>query len=829
MDQKFVLQDAYLFWPEWKRFIFRIIFQVFVYCGLTISLFIVLLDIKQYFYLGILLVIFFIFILVKKNFSDSSLQQNYLKRAKINLAAFLSPQAKDILIASRQISLKKHINLPLACLFVCLNKPEVIDCLRYLDISNDKLLEIKNKILTQASIVAQSVPDFFLELTQQAIKEAKTLNQSSVTSFSLMLALYELKDNSVLDILDWFDVDKNDLSVAFAINLISHYKYVEPIRGLTDVSSSLFKPKRTRVNKSLTSRPTPTLDNFSIDFTDLAQRLKIGIMIGHLSEYEHLITILNRPGNRNILLVGPAGIGKETIVSYLAYNLVRNNVPNALRDYRLINLSFASLFKDTKTPFEACNRLTTIVHEVLANNDIILYLPQLHNYKLLMQEGGLSAFEALRPLFEAQSPIIATTTLADYHRYLEQDSNISDNFEIIKVEEVTAEEAIKILSFQSIQWHRATKVLVSYHAIKRAVMLAQRFLAGIPLPSSAESLLTEAIEGARRKKENFVTEQDIIDLVSVKTNIPLSVSQPEETERLLSLEKYIHRVYINQEEAVKLVSSALRQYRAGLSNPNKPIGVFLFVGPTGVGKTELAKILTKIYFGSEKAMVRFDMSEYQDPRGIFRFIGSPEGENRGDLTEAIKSKPFSLILFDEFEKAHQKVLDLFLPLFDEGRLIDNTGETINFTNTIIIATSNALSDFIKKEIEKGTPFNQLTIQLKQKLTNYFKPELINRFDEVVVFRPLTENHLREIVKLKLDGLTEVMKNKKIELGFDETVINKLAQLGYNPVFGARPLDAVIRHFVKDRLAEMILAQKLAKGYKIKCTVKNNNFQFIIVE
>ncbi|NMB92343.1 MAG: ATP-dependent Clp protease ATP-binding subunit [Parcubacteria group bacterium] len=823
----FIFKDPYIFWPEWKRFLYRVIFQAFIFCGLLASLLVLLLEVQKYFYLGILFVIFFIFIFIKKNFSDFPLERRYLEKKKVNLALFLSPRAKEILIEARKLSLNKKIDFPLACLMVCLMETDIITALRYLDITEDKIKEMQNKISAYPLKQLAPTQDILLNLVEHAVAEAINLKQSSVTGFSLMLALYNLNDKNIEDILNWFDIQKSDLAIALSINLLNRQKNIEPVRGLTDIPESVFRPKKVKANRSLTSRPTPTLDNFSVDFTELASRLKIGIMIGHLVEYENLITILNRPGNHNVLLVGPAGIGKETIVSYLAYNLVRNNIPRSLSDYRLINLSFASLFKDIKTPFEACNRLTTIIHEILLNHDIILYLPQLHNYKLLVQEGGVSAFEILKPLFESPTPIIATTTLEDYHLYLEHDSSINDIFEIIKVNEVSPEEAIKILAFQSISWYRKTKVQVSYRAIKRAVILAQRFLTNTPLPSSAESLLTEAIEGARRRKERLVTEQDIVNLVSVKTNIPLEVSQSVERERLLTLEKYIHEVYINQEEAVKLVSGALRQYRAGLANPNKPIGVFLFVGPTGVGKTELAKILTRIYFGNEKSMVRFDMSEYQDPRGVFRFIGDPEGATRGALTEAIKTKPFSLILLDEFEKAHQKVLDLFLPLFDEGRLTDNLGDTINFTNTIIIATSNALSDFIKKEIEKGTAFNQLTIQLKQKLTNYFKPELLNRFDEVVVFRPLTEKHLREIVKIKLNGLQEIMGNKKIELNFDETVVNKLAQLGYNPIFGARPLDAVIRHFIKDKLAELILTQELSKGCRIQCAVQDNEFKFII--
>ena len=375
----------------------------------------------------------------------------------------------------------------------------------------------------------------------------------------------------------------------------------------------------------------------------------------------------------------------------------------------------------------------------------------------------------------------------DYRRYLELDSIIKENFEIIKVKELSPEESIRFLVYRSLELKRKTKIKISYKAIKRAVTLAQRFLTSAPLPSSAESLLTEAIEGVRRKGKKIVLEQDIVDLVSLKTQVPLEISSEQEREKLLNLEKLIHQDLINQEKAVSVVSAALRQYRTGLTNTKKPIGVFLFVGPTGVGKTQLAKTLAKIYFGSEKTMIRFDMAEYQDRKSIDRFIGNPEGTMSGSLTEAVKSNPFSLILLDEFEKAHSDVLNIFLPVFDEGRLTDNLGQAIDFTNTIIIATSNALSDFIKNEIEKNADIDDLSERLKKKLANYFKPELLNRFNEVVVFRPLTQEHLKEIVKLKLNELVSVLsKNKKIELSFDNSVIERLSQLGYNPIFGARP-------------------------------------------
>jgi len=828
MDQPiFNLQDVYLFWPRWKQFLYRVIFQVFLSFGLLISLFFILLKVERYFYLGILGLLFFIFVFIKKGFSDFSLTDYDLNKKKINLARFLSPQVRDILIEARALGLKKNLSLSVACFYYLLKRQEIINALNYLDITPEELKAFYKKILETQSSSHVLAKDFYLNLLKISLQEAQQLKRSSIDSYSLMLGLYDLNDNQINNLLSALGLDKTDLLVAFSMDILGRQRQIEPISGLADLNTGSLFPKKVRVNKTFTSRPTPLLDNLGVDFTELAERMKIGVMIGHLKEYETLVNILSRTGKKNVLLIGLAGIGKETIVSYLAYHLVRNDVTSQLRDYRLINLPFSSLFKDTQTPFEACQRLNKVVNEVSVNRDIILYLPQLHNYKLLIQEGGLSALEILKPLFDnQQTPVIATSTLEDYHRFLEQDSNIQEAFEIIRVSEVSLKEAIQILAFKSLKWRRETKVQVSYRAIKRAVMLAQRFLTTIPLPSSAETLITEAIEGARQKNIRFVKEQDIVDLVSVKTNIPLEVSKSEEKERLLDLEKYIHQSFINQEEAVKLVSSALRQYRAGLANPNKPIGVFLFVGPTGVGKTELSKILTKIYFGSEKLMVRFDMSEFQDQRGVFRFIGSPEGETSGVLTEAIKTKPFSLILLDEFEKAHSKVLDLFLPLFDEGRLTDNLGQTINFTNTIIIATSNALSDFIKDQIEKGTSFHQLTEVLKKKLTNYFKPELLNRFDEIVVFRPLTEDNLKQIVRLKLNNLAQILEDKKIEIDFDDSVINKIAQLGYNPIFGARPLDAVIRHFIKDQLAQGILKDEIKPNSHIHFVYQNDEFKIL---
>jgi len=822
--------DAFFFWPTWKRFFYKVILTVFISLGLIFSFSLVLFRIQPWDNLGILILFFFIYTFQKQNFSDLPLSEQYLKKKKINLARFLSPQAKNILIEAKNISLAFQLDFFHGMFYALLSKREVIDALSILDISSSDIKELKGKIkeekASKKEITEENYQKFLEKIVHFALFEAEKIKKDCISPESLILALYSVDDSKIADAFNFYRVEKNDLAVAFVLNYLSRIKGIEVVKGLADKKEFDFRLKRVKVNRSFTSRPTPFLDLYGLDFTELALRLKIGIMIGHTQEYQSLLDLLCRQGRRNILLVGPAGVGKDTIVSYLAFNLVRDKTPLKLRDRRLISLSLSSFLEDTKEPLEVYDRLTKITKELLINRDIIIYLPQFHNYKLLAQKGGFTALDIFRSLINSSwVPVIAATTPGDYRRYLESDPIVKENFEIIKVKELSSEESVKFLAYRSLELQRKTKVKISYKAIKRAVTLAQRFLTSMPLPSSAESLLTEAIEGVRRKGEKIVLEQDIVDLVSLKTQVPLEISSEQEREKLLNLEKLIHEELINQEKAVSLVSAALRQYRVGLTSTKKPIGVFLFVGPTGVGKTQLAKTLAKIYFGSEKTMIRFDMAEYQDRKSIDRFIGNPEGTISGSLTEAVKNNPFSLILLDEFEKAHSDVLNIFLPVFDEGRLTDNLSQVIDFTNTIIIATSNALSDFIKNEIEKNIDIDNLSERLKKKLTNYFKPELLNRFNEVVVFRPLTQEHLKEIVKLKLNELTSALsKNKKIELSFDNSVVEQLAKLGYNPIFGARPLDSVIRHYITDNLASSILKKKIGSNTKVHFAFEENEFK-----
>lgn len=832
-ERTIILKDDYFFLSAIDRYLFKLFLNIFIIFGIIFSLSLIFLLSGRFLYLGVLLFFFFTFLLIKKNFSDYSLQKISNKKKKINLADFLSLGTKDLLIKTKNFALKNKISYPLGLLYLLLLDRFIQESLYRIDLTEENLKELFKKILeckveNNNLISQEEYIKFLSKVLGSALYHSLELKLESIDKESLFLSLFTLNDSLIERIFGYSRLEKNDAAIAFILNSLSKRKGLKVISGLSELKKSPFRPKKISVNRALTSRPTPILDKYATDFTQLAEEYKIGIMVGHEEEYEILLNLLSRPDKRNILMIGPSGAGKETIVSYLAYNIIRDNVPPSIRDSRLYSLSLVSLFQDANKPEEVFNNLSMIIKELEMNRDIVLYLPDFHTFKMTQQQdkGGLNALDVLKPIiFSLTIPLIAATTPENYHRYLEEDQTILENFSILRVKEITPLQAIKILAYRSLEWERKSKVKISYKAIKRAVNLAIRFYTNITLPTSAQNILTEALEGAKRKNKKILLEQDVLDLVSVKTGIPLEVSEQKEKEKLLDLENIIHRYLINQEEAVKLVASALRQYRVGLASEKKPIAVFLFVGPTGVGKTELAKTLAKVYYGSEKTMIRFDMAQYQDRKSVYYFIGDPEGEIDGELTEAVKNNPFSLILLDEFEKAHPEVLNLFLSLFDEGRLTDNKGQIIDFTHTIIIATSNALSEFIIEELDKKIEFKEITEKLKKKLMFYFKPELLNRFDEIVVFKPLTPVHLREIIKLKLKELKSSLTfSKKIEIDFTEEVIQKISQLGYNPLFGARPLNSVIRHYIKEPLAQLILREEIEEGSKIEFILENDKIK-----
>ena len=570
-------------------------------------------------------------------------------------------------------------------------------------------------------------------------------------------------------------------------------------------AGSPYALKHRVINRAWTARPTPTLDRFGTDFTDMARSGLVGFLVGHEKEYDRMLDVLARPNKPNVILIGEAGSGKEALVAHLAHDIVRDKVPAPLFDKRLVALDINSLLAGADTG-EQQQRVEIIFKEINRAGNVVLYIPDIHNLSRTAGKYELNVIDTLIPLLLSNDfPTIGSTYPKDFKKSIEGEGSFADAFQFVQIQEITMAEAEKVLAYDSIILEDQYQIKITYGAIKKAVELAKRYFHERLLPSSADDLLKEALSEGAHKGSKAITPDDIISIAEKRTNVPLRETGVKEREKLLNLEALIHGRLIDQEEAVAAVSRTLREYRSGLTGSKGPIGVFLFVGPTGVGKTELSKILAQIQFGSEQMMVRFDMSEYQDRTSLYRFIGSPDGEITGTLTEAILEKPYSLILLDEFEKANADVLNLFLQVFDEGRATDNLGRTIDFKNTIIIATSNAESDFIKVSLDEGKDMNFIAEELKRRLVDHFRPELLNRM-QVITFKNLSLADVERIAELMLDDLAKTLQEKGIGLNVSEDALKKLASLGFDPSFGARPLRAVISKEIKSGLSGLILQE-----------------------
>ncbi|MEX2436828.1 MAG: AAA family ATPase, partial [Candidatus Paceibacterota bacterium] len=474
-----------------------------------------------------------------------------------------------------------------------------------------------------------------------------------------------------------------------------------------------------------------------------------------------------------------------------------------------------------------------IIEEIEMAGNVILFIPNTHDLFKSVEgnERSMNAIDVLLPLIKNSSvPIIGETYPKEFKRYIENRTDFMEEFNPIKMEEITNGEAVRILTYQSLIFENQFKVFITLRAIKKCVFLAKRYLHQKPIPSGAIDLLKQSLSKVKNSGGKTLDEDTVMMVAQELSNVPIQKAEGEELDKLLNLEELIHKRLINQVTAVKAVSQALREYRSGLSNQDGPMAVFLFIGPTGVGKTELSKILTKIQFGDKNAMIRFDMSEYQTKESISRFIGSPNGETSGSLTDAVLEKPYSTILLDEFEKAHPDILNLFLQVFDDGRLTDSVGKTVNFENTLIIATSNAHSTFIKESIEEGKEIKDISEIIKKKLTDYFKPELINRFSDIVVFRSLNIKEIEKIAEILIKEVVGQLKDTHgIELIIDESAIKQVAKLGYSPAFGARPLKKVISEKIKSRLANKILKREVDRGNVITISYDNESFNFKVIE
>ncbi len=579
---------------------------------------------------------------------------------------------------------------------------------------------------------------------------------------------------------------------------------------------AILRPK-SGLNRSMTAIATPTLNAFAQDLTMLAQFGYLMPCIGREKEFETIFSVLSGGPRRSVLLVGNPGVGKNTIIEGLAQKMVEEDVPEFLQDKRLVSLSIAKVVSGVD-PSVAQGRLLMILNEIRRSGNIILYISEIQNLVGITSgmQGSMDLSDVLAQFLSNNTVLCLASTLpGDYKRYIEDKTSVDNVFEKLEINETSGDEAIQILEAKVGSIEYKENIFFSYDAIASTVEFSSRYLHDRYLPEKAIQILQEVanLVHAQKGKNALVTGNDVAQLISEKTNIPLTEITAEESQKLLNLEDQIHQRMIDQEEAVKMVSDSLRRARAEMRDIKRPISNFLFLGPTGVGKTELAKSVAEVYFGSEKNMVRLDMSEYQEKTSINRLIGAPAGysgsETGGFLTEAIRKNPFSLILLDEIEKAHPDILNLFLQVMDDGRLTDSNGKTIDFTNAILIATSNAGTKLIQQRVRE----NISVIKIKEELVagellNYFRPEFLNRFDGIIVFKPLALEDVKAIAKLMINKVAKDLDEKGIGLVATEEGIESLAQLGYDPEFGARPLRRVIQEKIQDELANLIISKSL---------------------
>lgn len=571
------------------------------------------------------------------------------------------------------------------------------------------------------------------------------------------------------------------------------------------------------MNRAWTALPTPFLDQFSRDLTSLAAQGAFPLTLARDAEINRAFEVLGNPTNHNLLLVGEPGVGKETIITGIAFRMVEERVPEVLRDHRLVELDAASLLS-TGNPEE---NVHTILAEIAQAGNVILALPDVQSL-VSTSEGPLDAAAVLASaLKQGAIQVISTASYADFHRYVEQNAQLSKILTIVEVTPPDLEHTIEILEEHVPAIEREQGVMISYPALEMAAELSARYLTEQVAPENAITLLGEAASIAKANGDHWVRASGIESAVEKRTGVPIKPATAEEGDRLLNLEAELHKRIVGQDVAVKAVADALRRARAGLHTTNRPIASFLFVGPTGVGKTEMAKAVAALYFGKEEAFLRLDMSEYQDGTAAYRLIGPPPGHGDfaegGALTQPVREHPFSLILLDEIEKSHPDVLNLFLQLLDDGRLTENTGRTVHYQNTIVVATSNAASPEINKLIKEKVNPEQLPAQILNLLQGHFRPEFLNRFDAIVPFLPLTQTEAQSVTELLLQSVIKSAETKGITLSFTPESVAKLTELGYDPQYGGRPLRRVVQDKVEALLAKLILSGKSPKGSVLEVT------------
>lgn len=726
-------------------------------------------------------------------------------------------------------------------------------------------------------------------IMEYAVEQAQALGHDYIGTEHILLGIIYDTESIACEILISLGADLDIIHDAILDLLNEDTLNDMPKLNVFKENKAPKKDNNTKDNKQKNNSATPLLDKYGRDLNILAQEEKIDPVIGRNREIERVIQILSRRTKNNPILIGEPGVGKTAVTEGLAQRLINGNIPKVLASKRIISLNMASLVAGTKYRGDFEDRLKKIIDEIIENKNIILFIDEMHTLiGAGAAEGSMDAANILKPaLSRGEIQVIGATTLKEYKKYIEKDSALERRFQTIMVNEPSAEDAISILKGIRNKYEEFHCAKITDEAIKAAVKISQRYITDRFLPDKAIDLMDEASAKVRLKTVNIptnisqleqkiqdlkkakekaidnqdyelaatirdqeiqikeelataktawetqnnaqiaVTEEDIADVATLWTGIPVKRLVAKEADRLLHIEDIIHKRVVGQNEGVNAVAKAIRRARAGLKDPKRPIGSFLFLGPTGVGKTELAHSLAEAIFGDESAMIRFDMSEYMEKHTVSRMLGAPPGyigyDEGGLLTNAVRRKPYAVILLDEIEKAHPDIFNILLQVLDDGRLTDSQGRTVDFKNTVIIMTSNAGAFKLQpqKTNTMGFTVNE-DKQIKQnakkivmdEVKRQFKPEFLNRIDEIIIFEPLTDKELTQIVTLLLNDVQKRLAEMDIELIIKDEVKSYLLKHGTDTIYGARPLKRAVQRYLQDPLAEQLLQKNIKSMQKI---------------
>lgn len=760
--------------------------------------------------------------------------------------------------------------------------------LRQNDITEEQILNLIEQLINDSDVMEGEVADYTpraKRVLECSSREASRLNQTSIGTEHLLIALLREKDCIALRLLNTLGVSipkiYSELFASMGMDVARAKEYLESQRE-TERDSAL--------------------ESYAMNLTELAAEGKLDPVIGRNEEIQRVIQILSRRTKNNPCLIGEPGVGKTAVVEGLAARIAEGDVPDSIRDKRVMTLDLSGMVAGSKYRGEFEERIKRLIAEVKRDGQVLLFIDEIHTIiGAGGAEGALDASNILKPsLARGEIQVIGATTIEEYRKYIEKDAALERRFQPVMTNEPSEEEAIAILEGLRSAYENHHQVTITDEAIETAVKMSIRYINDRFLPDKAIDLIDEAsakvklssmtitgelqelvkenerLEEAKEKaiirgdmikasdigkdqkllsakiltlkksverknkRRVAVSARDVADVVSSWTKIPVKQLEEKESERLMRLESTLHRRVIGQDEAVTAVAKAIRRGRVGLKDPKRPIGSFLFLGPTGVGKTELSKALAEAMFGSDSTIIRVDMSEYMEKHSVSKLIGSPPGyvgyDEGGQLSERVRRNPYSILLFDEIEKAHPDVFNVLLQVLDDGHITDSQGRKVDFKNTVIIMTSNAGASNIvtpKKlgffsETDEKADYDRMKSAVMEEVKHIFKPEFLNRIDDIIVFHSLTKEHIQKIVAIMMNEISDrALDQMGIHLHTSEGVLRLLAEAGFDPVYGARPLRRAIQNKVEDLLAEEILCGRIHRGDQVRLTLVGKEIKISI--